>query len=250
MSIFEQLKSKTVCKNLLIDDSENKYCKFLSNKIGRPQVVSPPFCNIKCFNNGPYDGKELSADQERKFVIDSFNRTNPMFMIDKKFIKKVITKYNMGVDIIIPENYEDIKNSLEFLTNVKGYQKFFLTGSGITSNATRPLKDIDIVLWFDTMEDYLLTDIKNQLPKEISGIKTDFFFGSGDIEDIHSMFFCHLSVDDKKIYGSRWFQLKLKSLPKGFIHIEPKYEGYDAELSNLYNQMLEPSKSMKCCGRT
>lgn len=250
MLIKDKINQKIECSYRLTDELENNYCKFLSNKLGRPQIVGKTFCNLKCRDIGPYNEKKLNEEEERDFVIRSLNRVNPAFIMDKKFIGKIINKYSLPVDIIIPDEHESIINHLKFLNDIKGFKKIYFTGSCVTSNATRPLKDIDVLLWFDSMEDYILTDVKSKLPKSINDIKMDYFFGSGDVENLSSIFFCHISVEDKKFYASKWFKPNLRSLPEGFEIVEAKYAEYDHAMRELYNTMSDPSSNKKCCGRT
>jgi hypothetical protein len=250
MSIKDKINQKIECCNRLTDNLGNNYCKFLSNKLGRPQIVGKTFCNLKCRDSGPYDGKTLTIQEERDFVVGSLSRVNPAFIMDKKFIGKIISKYSLPVDIIIPDEYEMIMDHLKIVNDFKGFKKMYFTGSCVTSNAPRPLKDIDVLLWFDTMEDYILTDIKSKLPKNINDIKMDYFFGSGDVENLSSIFFCHISVEDKKFYVSKWFKPNLKSLPEGFQIVEAKYAEYEDAMRKLYDTMDAPSPNKQCCGKT
>lgn len=247
--VKSKLLEETNCKYLLVEDNGNRYCKFLSNKIGRPQIATKSFCNLKCKESGAYDGRELSAEQERDFVVGSLRRTNPLFMLDKAFLGKMLEKYVKKADIIVPEIYPEIKKALEFLNTAQGFKKFYITGSAITSNASRPLKDIDILLWFETMEDYILSGIKKNLPSEINGVKTDYFYGSGDFDSLCSLFFCHMCPEEKKIYSSKWFNLNLSSIPEGFTVVNSKYEEYDNALRDLYNEPEPLLKGLPCCGK-
>lgn len=249
MKILDSILSETNCVNLVIDESSgNRYCKYLTNSIGRLHPTTKSFCNITCRNNGPYNNTLISKESERKFVVSTLKKYNPFFIINKNFIHKVLETYKLPVDIIIPEEYLEIKKSLESLQELKGFKQFLLTGSIITSNAKRPLHDIDIVLWFDSLEDYLKINVSEKLPKSINGIKTDYFIivGENDIS-FSSLFFCCVSPEDKKLYKSKWFELQLLTTPPDFEVVDVECDYFDEVMREMF---LEPKDNTikKCCG--
>ena len=56
--------------------------------------------------------------------------------------------------------YDEIKNNLEFLKNYQGFIKYTLTGPTITINSGIEYVDIDVVVWFDSLENYLNQQVK------------------------------------------------------------------------------------------
>ena len=247
MNILQRISTEPVCIHSMKDQNTgNRYCKFLTNSIGRIHPVNNAFCNLDCHKNGPYNGKIIDKESEKKFILESISKYNPFFVIGKEFIEKVLETYKLPVDIIVPNEYSIIFEDLKFLYNIDGFNDILLTGSAITSNAKRPLKDLDIVLWFDTIEDYLHNDIKNKLPKYIDNIRTDFFIviGSKDLS-LASLFFCCVSPKHNKLYKSKWFKLNLRSIPENFEIIDAECEYFDQVMIEMF--LDEPTKP--CCGR-
>jgi hypothetical protein len=251
MNILEEIQSDTICDNLVIDKTNgNRYCKYLTNSIGRLHPTTKSFCNLTCRQKGPYNNKVLSSDDNKKFIISTLKKYNPFFIINKDFISRVLKIYKMPVDIVIPDEFSDVGKELEFLKDYKGFKQFLLTGSSITGKAKRPLHDLDIVLWFDNLSDYLNQNISNILPKYINGIKTDFFIIIGDKDiSLSSLFFCCLSPDDKKLYKSKWFDLQISSIPEDFEIVDSECEYFDEIMHDMFlnSEKITPTKS--CCGR-
>lgn len=236
MNVLDTILSDTVCHNLVTDKNNgNLYCKFLTNSIGRLHPTNKSFCNLKCRNFGPYNGKVLSPDCEKEFIITSLKKYNPFFVIDDNFIIRVLNTYKLPVDIIMPIEYNSILESLNFLYNISGFNDILLTGSMITANASRPLKDYDIVLWFNELEDYLDNRVNNNLPRFIDGIKTDYFIiiGNKDIS-LSSLFFCTISPKNKILYKSKWFELNLRSTPDNFKIVDSKCEYFDTVMREKF----------------
>ena len=229
MNVLDTILSDTVCCNLVTDKNNgNLYCKFLTNSIGRLHPTNKSFCNLQCRKNGPYNGRILSVDDEKEFIISSLKKYNPFFIIDDKFISRVLNIYKLPVDIIMPIEYDDILDNLKFLYDVVGFNDILLTGSMITGNANRPLKDYDIVLWFNNLEDYINDKVKDNLPKSINGVKADYFIIIGDKDiSLSSLFFCTISPKNKILYKSKWFELNLQSTPDNFTIVESKCEYFD-----------------------
>ena len=251
MSILERLTTEPVCIHSMKDmNTGNRYCNFLTNSIGRIHPVDNAFCNLTCIKDGPYNGKIIDKELEKTFILESVSKNNPFFAINQKFIQKVLKTYTLPVDIIIPDEYPIILENLKFLYDINGFNDLLLTGSAITANAKRPLKDFDIVLWFDTLEDYLNNDIQNKLPEYINNIKVDYFIiiGSKDLS-LSSLFFCCLSPKYNKLYKSKWFELNLTSIPKNLEIIDAKCEYFDQVMTEMF--INNPNKLIKssCCNR-
>jgi hypothetical protein len=247
MNILDTILSETICSNLVIADNGSRYCKFLTNNIGRLHPTSKSFCNLKCRNTGPYNNRDISSEEEKTFIISTLKKYNPFFNIQKEFIDRVLKTYRLPVDIVSPEEYYDVKKCLEFLNQYDGFKKILLTGSIITKNATTPLHDIDIVLWFSNLEVYINNNIVSKLPKEINGIKTDYFIIIGDKDiSLSSLFFCCVSPEDKILYKSKWFELDLRSIPDGFTIIDAECEYFDIVMKEMF--LNDNKKNKKCCG--
>jgi len=247
MSILDTILSETVCSNLVIGQDNTRYCKYLTNSVGRLHPVGKSFCNLTCKKTGPYNNKQLSPEDNRAFIIKSLKGYNPFFYIDQKFIDRVLKTYKLPVDIIIPDEYNNIKKHLNFLNDFKGFKKFLMTGSAITKNAKRPLKDLDVLLWFNNIDGYLNVKNSNILPISIDGIKVDYFVVIGDELQLSALFFCCLDVEDNKLYKSKWFELNLTSSPVDFEVVDAECEYFDIIMQDMFLSNNKPSTG--CCGR-
>ena len=143
--------------------------------------------------------------------------------------------YNKIYDIKIPKFYNEIEENMNFLKNYKGFKKFTLTGDCLIVDDYKKLKSIDIILWFESMGDWLGQNIKQQIPSFIENIKTNFYIFTGTIEETSSMFLFQLDVEDKILYTSKWFDLKLLKIPDDFEVKYSKCEYYNYEFKTHVN---------------
>ena len=237
MSIEEKINainSQVECENLF-SDGPQMYCKHMTNKIGRLSPTSKIFCNTICKKCGPYNAKPINREDEKEFTI-KYLKSCPDFIFSKKLLEKIMINYQLPMNIIIPNEYREIKTSLDFLNEYGGFRGVMLTGSLITSTAKKPPKDYDIVIWFSSIEDFIKHDIKKILPKEIQGVKTDYFYYFGEESNLKTLFFTTLDVDNKYLYVSEWYRMKILSIPDGFTLVETSYEAYDETISQMFTK--------------
>jgi hypothetical protein len=205
------------------------YCEWTSARLGRIFGTSKAFCNLECRKFGPYSGKNFSNENQIKFLQNAWVITNPTG--GKEFANKVLRHhYQMPVDIEIPDSYAGIKRSLSFLDNKSGYLGFYLTGSVIIKTATKPPKDYDIVLKFDSIKSILNANLNDNLPKNIDGIKTDYFYYIGDNPEVY---FACMDVEKKILYTSPWFDLKIRDIDK-----EIKIVSVDSKFKSILSFVL------------
>jgi hypothetical protein len=233
-NIEEQLNKSVECVNLIKDEnSGNLYCKYLTNRTGTLfSANNKALCNFICSKKGPYNNKPISANEEKEFVVESIKKLNQP---SKETIQNILKQYNLNFDIKVPGYYSEIKNNLEFLKNYKGFKKFTLTGPCITINSGIEYSNIDIVIWFDSLDDYLNQKIKELLPNSINNTPVNYHIFTGNDEEISSLFFSQLDVENKIIYFSKWFNMNIRSLPFNFEVKSCIYEGYDIEFIEKIN---------------
>lgn len=240
--IDEQFKPPVDCVNLIKDESTgNFYCKYLTNRTGKLfSTNNKTLCNFICSKKGPYNNKPISANAEKEFVIESIKKSNQP---SKENINNILNHYKLNFDIKIPKYYNEIKNNLEFLKNYKGFKKITLTGPTITINSGIDYTDIDIIIWFDSLEEYLNEKIQEKLPKIIHNKNVNYYIYTGNEENACSLFFSQLDAENRIIYFSKWFDMSMRSIPANFILNHCEYEGYDLEfIENVDNEYKENIK--------
>jgi hypothetical protein len=183
---------------------EKNICSFVSNKIGRLAPTTPIFCKNVCAKIGPFRSNFKNEDD---FIVKAFLRLH-----DEEIVEKIINKFSTCPTVIIPENWENIKESLSFLKNNKNFHKILLTGSIILKEYCSNLKDIDIVLQYKDFKTLIneYDEIKNKLPKEIMGKPCDYFFSSVSEIGNEDFFFTYLDPEKKEFFKTRWFDFKIK----------------------------------------
>jgi hypothetical protein len=200
----------------------NNHCEWCSARLSRVFRMSKAFCNLKCKDFGPYSGNNFTSENQIKFLQLIWNKVNPTGGLI--FANKVFEHhYKMPVDIEIPLDYEIIKKDLNFLKDIKGYLGFYLTGSLIIKGATKPPKDYDIVLKFDSIKSLLEANLSKILPEKINEIKTDYFYYIGENPEVY---FACMDVENKILYTSTWFDLKIRDIDTNIkiIQTQPKFE--------------------------
>lgn len=234
-NINEQLQKPVECINLIKDDTTgNLYCKYLTDRTGELfSANNKALCNFICSKKGPYNNKPISISEEKTFVVESIKKLNQP---SKENIQNILNHYKLNFDIKIPRYYDEIKNDLEFLKNYQGFEKFTLSGPTITINSGIEYPDINIVLWFDSLENYLNQQIQEKLPKTIHDKYVKYYIYTGKETEIHSLFFSQLDVENKKIFFSKWFNMSIRSVPANFELKKCVYEGYDLEFIENINK--------------
>jgi hypothetical protein len=234
-NIEDQLNKPVKCVNLIKDDNTgNLYCKYLTDRTGELfSANNKALCNFICSKKGPYNNKPISTNEEKNFVVESIKKLNQP---SKEKIQNILNNYKLNFDFKIPKYYDEIKNNLEFLKNYQGFIKFTLTGPTITINSGIEYVDIDVVVWFDSLENYLNQQVQEKLPKNIYNKNVNYYIYTGKEEDIHSLFFSQLDVENKIIYFSKWFNMRIRSIPATFIVNDCAYEGYDIEFFENINE--------------
>ena len=195
--------------------SEHRCCLWLSERLSRKITVSPITCNFDCQQSGgPYCGRPIS-DQN---AVDAFafNHWFARYSYNSPdFAKRVRNHYEQVARIAVPPEWPAIKNALDFLYQNQTFVRILLTGSVIT-DAPRPLKDYDILLIFDSMRTVIEREqeMHQRLPKTIEGVGVDYFFSAAPSDEIISpdTFYVQLDPENRVLYTSRWFRLRLKSL--------------------------------------
>jgi hypothetical protein len=184
-----------------------------------------------CKRLGPYNNKPISKDQEKHFVLRTIQHFNEDIL---KSIHDVLNYYDLIYDIEIPSFYNKLKENLNFLYKYTGFKKFTLTGPCIATNNPLKLNSIDVVIWFDSLEDWISNKslIENEIPSSLDDIKINFFVYTGDEKETSNLIVFQLDVDNKIFYTSKWFELKLKKVPKDFKIKFSAYEYYDFELKH------------------
>jgi hypothetical protein len=216
--------SDKFCNNFLKNPfSGETYCDFLSKRIGQEFKIPIQLCHEHCIKKGPYNNKAITENEEKEFVINSIKKYNSDFI---NSINQISKDYDIIYDIKIPEFYDKIKKELHFLKNYKGFKKFTLTGPCLTIDGA---DRIDIILWFESLEDWLSQNINKNLPRLIENKKINFFIYTGRIEETSSMIVFQLDIEDKILYTSKWFDLKLLKIPDDFKIKYSKCEYYNFE---------------------
>lgn len=132
---------------------------------------------------------------------------------DNNLARRVLKNYSRPVDVHIPALWPPVKQALAYLDGLPGFRGLMLTGSMILRTDIVP-KDLDIVLRFNTAADALKCP---ELPKQIAGIKTDFFYYIGEAPDVY---FACLDCEARKLYVSSWLPLKINSIETGIDVID------------------------------
>jgi hypothetical protein len=219
------------CLNLIKNNQTNdEYCIFLSNRLGVEYKTCDKLCE-SCKINGPYNNKQISKEEEKKFVINSIKEFNKDLL---KLLYSTLEDYELIYDIEIPLFYKKLKEKLFFLKDCKGFEKFTLTGPCITQQKSEKSNNIDIILWFDSMENWILNKkfIIDKMPSGIEDFTLNFYFYTGNEKETSNLIFFQLDVENKIIYTSKWFESKLRKVPENFkIRFSP-YEYYDYELKH------------------
>lgn len=224
--ISNKLNAPVTCVNLIKDEhTGNLYCKYLTNRTGKLfSANNKALCNFICSEKGPYNDKPITENEQREFVVESIKKLNEP---KTEIIHEILQQYKLNFNIEIPKYYDEVKNSLEFLKNYQGFQKFTLTGPSITNNLESEYNNIDIVIWFDSLENYLNQKIEEILPKNINNKNINYYFYSEGENNCDSFFFSQMDVENKKIYLSKWFNMKISSIPSDFFIYPTTYQEYD-----------------------
>jgi len=195
------------CKNLIDSGGVFKTCELIANYTGGLSGrVVPAMCQSTCKMFGPYCGKKISKEEEAKFVskIFIFDFSATKF----EFLKRILGQYLMPVKIRYPEKeWIEIKKSLKPFVDSGEISKIYLTGSLLIEKENH--KDFDILLKINTWKNHKI--IKDRLPKTIMGKNCDYFFTS--LEEMHDRTFCVMDCDEKILYTTSWYELKIESLP-------------------------------------
>ena len=200
------------CVNLLKNASGKKYCKFLSNKIGKEFQTCSELCKMHCFETGPYNNKSISKEQEKDFIVKSIKEYD---ISSLKSVEKILNDYDSFFDISVPIFYIDILQNLKFLNKFNGFKKFTLTGDCIITSKQSDLKNLDIVLWFDSMQNFINQNVKSELPEIINNIKTNYYIYTGNIENVSDVIYPQLDVENRSIYKSKYFNMQIRGLQVG-----------------------------------
>lgn len=252
-AFHKELSEFPPCRSLLNNPFSIKQpamaCAWISEKVGRVYPTSTAWCNLVCKKTGPWCGQQVSGDE---FLKRSLIRHSQI--MNGGFYKRILSKYQTPTDISIPSTYPSIKEALKSLWGLDGFKGILLTGSCIVSNAPWPPKDYDIVLSFDSLKSIVKhADAIKSLPEQIGGIKTDYFYYIGENPDLY---FVSLDCDNKILYTSQWFELKLNKLQEGIsvIHKSPPF--LTSIIESFFNQQeLDEIKAgstpklSKCCGK-
>ena len=227
------INQKPNCVNFIDGgDNNNCYCKILSNKTATPFIVEKEMCSSLCLSTGPYNNKEISKNEEDRF----FTRLLKHFkdQISEKTFKDIITTYNSIFDIVIPTFYENLKKELNFLTSYDGYKKFTLTGNCITSTFNPSSEKINVVLWFESLNDYIQQNISEILPMNINGVDVNYMIFTGDDKDVDFSFVYQLDIENNILYRSKYIEMKIRSLPTNISIKYTNREYYNnLELNNI-----------------
>ena len=217
------------CVNLITNQSDNKkYCNFLSNRVGIEYQACDRLCDA-CKRLGPYNNKPISKDQEKHFVLRTIQHFNEDIL---KSVHTTLDYYDLMYNIEIPSFYNKLKENLNFLNDYTGFKKFTLTGPCITIDNPLKLTKIDVIIWFSSMKEWLdnKTSIFEKLPSFIDDLNVSFYIYTGDEKETSNLMFFQLDVENKIVYTSKWFELKLGKVPKDFKIRFSAYEYYDFEL--------------------
>lgn len=221
MMLSESLKSFPLCSNL-----SGSACEWISQRIGRLHLVSPLVCNHVCKAKGPFCGQE--PKDAVGFLQDMWQRASPLG--DANLAQRVASSYERPADVHTPEIWQSVKQALAGLEGKPGYLGAMLTGSAILRRSA-PLKDLDIVLRFEDAATALR--YAGNLPKEIAGIKTDFFYYIGKSADV---FFACLDCEARKLYLSGWLPLKIKSIDPDIEIVQAPESRFGAMVKRMLAQ--------------
>lgn len=205
MMLSDSLRTFPQCSQL-----SGSACEWISQRVGRLYLVSPLVCNHVCKLKGPYCGNEAASPEG--FLQAMWQRSSPLG--DANLARRVASNYERPANVHIPAVWAEVKAALAHLDNLPGYLGSMLTGSAILRKSGA-LKDLDIVLRFDSAAAALRHTAN--LPKEIGGVKTDFFYYIGKAPDV---FFACLDCEARKLYLSGWLPLKIETIEAG-IEIVP-----------------------------
>ena len=229
------------CVYLLKDKSNQQYCKFLSDKIGKEFKTCSELCKKYCFENGPCNNKSISKQQEKDFIIKSIKEYD---ISSLECVNQIIDDYDSFFDIGIPDFYIDIIQSLNFLKKFNGFQKFTLTGDCIKQIPIDNLKKIDIVLWFDSIENFNNQNIESELPKVIKNIETNFYLYTEGFEKISDVIYPQLDAENGILYKSNYFDMQVRGLQLGIQIKEPQIqETQTIEIDNFEKPIKEKTQS-------
>jgi glycosyltransferase involved in cell wall biosynthesis len=192
--------------------------------------VSPMFCEMTCKRTGPYCGKQISDEEELKFLHTGWWRLPPIN--NAEFAKTVRDRYTKEYDIHLPPEYPAIKEALKELWAFPGFKGIFLTGSLVAKNAPRPLKDYDVILWFEDVASALAAKKVYTPPKFVDGVRLDCFYniGPGPAPDAY---FAALDAEKKVLYLSRWMKLNVREVFDGITVVRREYAGLDKVLEQV-----------------
>lgn len=215
----------------MMKEGRNTFCAAASSRLGRLFFTNEPLCRLWCQKKGPFEGRELSHEQEKIFVQEAWQmhyRQEPTGSL----AAKVLETYQKPADIATPEEWPQIQQDLDFLYKVPGFQAILITGSAVASNAPRPLKDIDISLWFESTQSLMaFRSSGTALPANLAGVKADYFYYIGS--DFPDQFFVTIDPLRKRLYLSRWFKLNLRTLEEGYEVIQNPMLPMDDVLKKL-----------------
>lgn len=226
----------------LIREGRMSYCEFASSHLGRLFRTNDHVCRLMCQKHGPYMGREISHEQEIRFIREAWKLH--YFVEPGALAAKVLKTYQQPADIGTPEEWPQIRQDLAFLYDVKGFKAILITGSAVAKNAPRPLKDLDISLWFESAK--ALMDFRRSgvaLPESISGVKADYFYYIG--QEFPDQFFVALDPVAKKLYLSRWFKLNLRSNDEDYEVIDNPMLPLDDVLRQVISKVQTVPESRK-----
>lgn len=219
MTLSELAKTAPKCQHLV----NGRYCDWLTGKIGRPYPVSPIFCNFSCKRRGPFCGQTPAPDALRDFLVEAWWRSSPIE--SAAFAKRVLNRFSRPVEVYIPEAWQQISEQLAFLKSLPGFKRLLLTGSVIVKGDV-PVKDYDVVLWFDGLKSILDADLAAKLPKTINGVSVDYFYNTS-ADEVPDFYFASLDPENKILYTSRWFNIKITGVQEGITVLQKKVEFFE-----------------------
>lgn len=166
------------------------------------------FCETACKQRGPYCGRQLALKDELEFVARDFvASTNLLGGPRLTLPERVMKNYLKPVTLRFPEaEYSAITIALAPWLETKEIEKIYLTGSILAKKENH--KDYDIVLKIRSWAE--MEPLSYSLPREINGVKCDYFFTSEEIN--HGFLFVILDCESKTIYTSAWYNVNIAEI--------------------------------------
>jgi len=224
---------------------QQRYCEWVTDRLGRLYGISPIFCNFACSQCGPYCGRPVTPEQERQFIKVSWERMQqtPSFG-DGSFASEILQRYQKRAEIWIPPEWPLIRDTLLPIVNGPGLRALGLTGSLIVKNARKPPKDYDVVIWYRSLKEYLAADFMQRdqrLPKQINGVAVDYFDA---VAERPSAFFVTLVPETKTLHASRWFPSASLIVPPDITILWPDHPLLDSILYELIDDATKMKFSL------